>query len=231
MKETRKEDKEDLDDRLRAVWKNFDNYCTFGNFDFFKKEMKPLFDDWYNRVDSFDKDNKKWVLIIQRFDEILWEKASKIHLEEVQNRFANYLTMKEFNEFLKTKTILEKERTDKLADLNSRVDEIIAYTKQLLATSIVKITQDAKNQVLDSLGGKPVEPKELHALLKLKANVDEFELVNKSKASKGDIEVTTSIIEILHSQINHICLILKDYFKLKTENSCKDELPIRKKIE
>jgi hypothetical protein len=137
--------------------------------------------------------------------------------------------MNDFNIFEDMKSQIEKEHIEKIADLNARIDEIKSYTRQTLATSIVKISKEAKVQVLNCLGGKPVEPKELHALLKLKADADEFESVTKTKADKSDFDETTSVIEVLHNQLSQVCLILKDYFKLKTENSTKDEGLMRKK--
>lgn len=185
--------------------------------------MQPLFEDWANRVAEYGLENKKCVQIIQRFDEVLCQKASKISLEELETKLDEYLTIEEFNSFQGFKTKLDEEFKTNIQKINSRFDEFTSSTRQLLASAILKITKEAKDQVIQSLGGKPVEPQELHALLKLKANKEDFKKLGVFKADKAELETANYVIEILHNQINHLWLILKDFFKTQTENHNKSE--------
>ena len=56
--------------------------------------------------------------------------------------------------------------------------------KLKLTTTIQSIAKESKDQILSSLGGKPVEPEELKNLLKLKADKDDLFKVENIKADK-----------------------------------------------
>ena len=89
---------------------------------------------------------------------------------------------------------------------------------KLKLTSVIQsIAKESKDQILSSLGGKPVEPEELKNLLRLKADKDDLFKMDITKADKNDIKNSLSIIEILHSQVSHIWLILCEFFKLESE--------------
>lgn len=100
----------------------------------------------------------------------------------------------------------------------------------MLIQTVSKIARDSKDQILKSLGGKPVEPEELRSLLKLKADKEDITKIDHVKADKSDFEVNNSILEVMHSQINHIWLILWEYFKFESENVNKPDNLVKDKI-
>ena len=64
--------------------------------------------------------------------------------------------------------MIELEHETEMQKINSRVDEILENTKQYISTMLAKIAKESKEKILASLGGKPIEPAEVHSWLKLK---------------------------------------------------------------
>ncbi|CAI2359596.1 unnamed protein product [Moneuplotes crassus] len=231
FKRNLKEDKLDLEAKINTVWDNFNNYCDFNHFDNYKASIKPMLRACELRVDKYGVENEKCVKIIQRFDEVLCQKASKFNFGQLEKDMKNYLKAEEFNEkFLEVKKELRNFEVERMK-FNSKIDEIGSSVKQMIANSIIKISKEAKNQLIDALGGKPVEPGELISLLKLKANVEVVEDIQINKADKAQIESTTSVLEIFHSQITHLCMILKDFLKLHISQMTKEDQATKKKID
>ena len=81
-------------------------------------------------------------------------------------------------------------------------------TKQYITKMFAKITKESKEQILASMGGKPIEPAEMHSWLRLKADKDYADNLASIKADKTEVSITNSMIEIMHNQMNHICLVL-----------------------
>lgn len=61
-----------------------------------------------------------------------------------------------------------------------------------------------KKQVLDSLGGKPVDINELKQLLSAKADKSEIGILNKMKADKNETDGFQSIVTFVSTQIEHL---------------------------
>jgi hypothetical protein len=59
-------------------------------------------------------------------------------------------------------------------------------------------------QVLDSLGGKPVDINELKQLLSAKADKAEIGILNKMKADKHDTDGFQSIVKFVSTQTEHL---------------------------
>ena len=187
--------------------------------------------DWIRQVDANNKESQKYIGIIQRFDEVLWEKASKIWVNDVAKQFEDYISVEEFNIFQQMRNDTDKKFQAKLNNFDKKIEDLNTSTKQIIANSVIKISKEAKDQLINTLGGRPVEPEELRALLKLKADKDDMHTLDFTKANRADIETTTSVLDILHSQMNHIWVILKSYFSFQTESMKKEESKGRKKIE
>jgi molybdenum cofactor biosynthesis enzyme len=61
-----------------------------------------------------------------------------------------------------------------------------------------------KKQLLEEFRGKPVEPRELKAVVELKADKEEFKQLKEEMVRKGDVRVVNQMMEVIHNQINHL---------------------------
>lgn len=149
---------------------------------------------------------------------MLLEKASKIRVDELDQRFNLFVAKEDFGDYQDLKTQIEEQHVKMINQLKDKILEFDKNSKNRISNIIQNIAKDSRDQILKSLGGKPVEPEELRSLLKLKADREDILQINQKKAEKTDVKTTNSIIEILHNQINHICLILREYFRFKSDS-------------
>lgn len=198
--------------RMKAIWDNFDKYSTLANLEGLKNYLSPFVNDCVEKVAIFKKDNKKCIDIIQRFDEVLTQKASKISVENIEKKLEEYTTINIFNQFKEDKKEIEREHEQDMQLLDIKIDELRDETKQEFATTVETIAKASKNQLIKDLGGKPVEPAELRSLLKLKADKTELGVLDTHKASKFELEASNQTMKVVHTQLTHMCQILCEYF-------------------
>ena len=74
-----------------------------------------------------------------------------------------------------------------------------------------KASNEIRKQVLDSIGGKPVDVNEMKSLLDLKVDKADFNKYNSIKANRNEFKGITSSIEIIQKQMKNMIIILLDY--------------------
>lgn len=141
---------------------------------------------------------------MQRFDEVLLQKASKISMDEMRENLRNYITVQDFSTTKQMIDTLKNETRKEVFLINQKISDSMNETKQYITDIVSKLAKESKDQILSSLGGKPVEPAEMMSFLHLKADKDSINHLDTVKADRTDVKTTNSMLEVLHNQINHI---------------------------
>ena len=161
-----------------------------------------MIDQFQIKIQSYDISHFEMKQIIKRFDEVglfyqlaqvILEKASKFSIEQLRVELNNYTKQFEFKNLHSKLKELDKEITEKLVDISSLIDKIKVDCLDELETKTATAFREIKKQVLDSLGGKPVDINELKTLLLVKADKSEIGILDKLKADK---EVTSKYCSI-----------------------------------
>jgi hypothetical protein len=146
--------------------------------------------------------------MIKRFDEILLEKASKFTLTSLQEQIPK-LAMKE--DVQNMNVMVEEKMHHHTLAINANRDKIAEREHNLKAFAEEvsrRVFINHSKELLERLGGKPLESTEIKMLLSNKAEkLDIFTLENK-KANKLDAENSMRTIELIQKQIEHIATIM-----------------------
>ena len=132
--------------------------------------------------------------IISRFDEIICDKASKFSLENVENRFKQYLKI---DEFTQAKTDLESQCDkikDKFKSTLSEIRQVKSDCYKQTYLSMSKAATDTKNEIFDKLGGIPIDRNELQKKLATKADKQSVERLDDVKLNKNDLDELDDIV-------------------------------------
>ena len=62
-----------------------------------RNQVIPIVEDFKVLIESFKRSNEEHTEMIKRFDEILWDKASKVSITEIFKELTNYVTIEKFN--------------------------------------------------------------------------------------------------------------------------------------
>jgi len=75
---------------MKRIWENFQNYWAFQHLKDFKEDMDPIIKYCKSNVYECAQMCKENYKIIGRFDEIIWEKASKFAIDDIKKGINKY---------------------------------------------------------------------------------------------------------------------------------------------
>lgn len=93
--------------------------------------------------------------------------------------------------------------------INRNHDEAMKELEMRIAIA----SRDIRRNVIESLGGKPIDAKELNTLLLAKADKSEVCILEKIKADRTLVSGYDQSIDVLSSQISHLITMLISFVK------------------
>jgi frataxin-like iron-binding protein CyaY len=147
-------------------------------------------------------------LIIQRFDEVLSSKASKISLESIQNSLSSYLTLSEFST---SSTHLSEFQTSTQASFTSIKENLEELSKKLdrdVKLAVKNATNYLSNELKKSSGKGYVNREAVLELISDKVDKVEMMAMMEFKGNKQDLETNMSAVEMVHKQVQNLVTIL-----------------------
>jgi len=156
--------------------------------------------------------------VVRRFDEVLLEKASKFSVDHLREKMHSFITdehlQKYQQEMIKVKVSFDQKIQEVLKEMVSSRSDIFDEMEIKTNSAFIHI----KKQVLDSLGGKPVDIDELKLLLNVKADKAEIGILDKLKADKGVTDGFESSIKFCMTQIEQFLTLIIENFKSDISN-------------
>ena len=132
---------------------------------------------------------------------------------------SSYTKHMEFKNFIQKFKELDKEVTEKFIDVTSSIEK---SRDDMLTEMEIKTSnafREIKKQVLDSLGGKPVDINELKTLLLVKADRSEVGILDKIKADRDDTNKFEDMLQFMFTQIEHLLTLVIANLKMDLPNS------------
>ena len=190
----------------------------------------PISEDWCYKIREFAKDIKGSKEIIERFDEIMLEKASKISLEELKREFKEY---KEFDHQFELRTQFNNTDLFVRNEISGLRENIIKYKKELqsnIITSMRKFCNDVNSQLRNGAQDVTVTKREFEQRLGLKIDRIDFDSKTKEKADANKVNEWNRLLINTHSQLNHTIVILIEALKLMLRNPNDTEITFTTKL-
>ena len=110
------------------------------------------------------------VSIVQRFDEVLLEKASKFSLDQIYTELKEYLRTQVFDQFRVDISKYQSTAAESVANVKIYVDQVKDEMYNELHTIIDQTFENVRKKMFEVIGGRPVNSKEIEDLLKTKAD-------------------------------------------------------------
>ena len=160
---------------------------------------------------EIDKSND----IISRFDEVMCDKASKFSLENLENKLKDsYLSTHEFQHiksgFDKQCRFLKDRFDNSLQEIRQAKSDCYKQTY----ISMTKAANNVKNEIIEKLGGRPIDHIELQERLSLKADKRFVEQLDDFKIDKAEVENYNDMISAQNKYTTQLLGILIEYFQL-----------------
>ena len=215
----------DINERIKAIWKNFDRCCSYDHIIEFKGEVYPRIRQCENLVSDFKIDVLKSQKIMRRFDEVLLEKASKFSINEIYKRFEDYVKIIDFEEFqsgIKHKDYLKQKEFDGLTE---KVEENHDYIMGNLEGSISMMVSQVEAKVLKNIKSRSIDQETLNSAMALKADKTTTEKLNENKADKTSVQENMSMINLTLRQLESTVILMTEFLDNhiakpnKTDNS------------
>jgi len=132
-------DKTEFHQESKKLWNNFDRYWEFQNLANFEGRMTPIIKECHMKVEKCVGACDHNKSIIQRFDEVLSQKASKVVVSQINTDLQGYQTIEDFHKFIQTNDHDFFEVNDKWRELNLNMELIETNLSQELAEAIYKV--------------------------------------------------------------------------------------------
>ncbi|CAI2386643.1 unnamed protein product [Moneuplotes crassus] len=166
------------------------------------------------QVSEFYLENAQQKKIIQRFDEVITEKASKLVVEDL------LLKSKECTESLKhDSTILDSlssavhEINNKLSTLSSTVGNLEGNIRNETESSLIKNFSNLKHELMSSGGTNTRAFHELRDELNNKASMSEVMAMMSFKCNVKDVEINMKITDVIHKQVQHLGVMIVEILR------------------
>ena len=115
---------------------------------------------------------------------------------------------------MKKSWFLNKTVSSDLELMYSRITDIHSEIIVKLDQMIEKASGDIKRNIINSMGGRPVDVEEMKQFLRLKVDKVEFNQLNGIKVDKIEFDLMTKIIEKLRSQLKNLAIIISNQMEI-----------------
>ena len=190
----------------------------------------PIAEEWYSKINEYSKEIDKAKVIIQRFDEIMLEKASKFSLDELNQEFKDYKNTDHLKElraqFNNTDLFVRTEITE----LRSNITQYKNELQMNIISSLRKFWNEVNCQLRNGEQEVNVTKREFEQRLDLKIDKIDFNSKTKEKTDTVKFNESNKLLINTHSQLNHTIVLLIEALKIMakkpndTENSVSSKL-------
>lgn len=108
----------------------------------------PVLKTFEGKLEEFATDIDSFRLMINRFDEILLEKANKVPVEEIQHGLLQLVRLEKVVELDMAQSMKRYELQKEVEQLKSRTEYFIQNTMQEIQTAVRKQTSQLRNQIV-----------------------------------------------------------------------------------
>ena len=161
---------EELKKEVNPIWEHFSSYWSYKHIQKIEEKIDPFIDEITNKVEDFTINNNNVVSIVQRFDEVLLEKASKFSLDQIYTELKEYLRTQVFDQFRVDISKYQSTAAESVANVKIYVDQVKDEMYNELHTIIDQTFENVRKKMFEVIGGRPVNSKEIEDLLKTKAD-------------------------------------------------------------
>ncbi|CAI2362031.1 unnamed protein product [Moneuplotes crassus] len=223
LKIANKAEKSDVKVKTDALWKNFDNCCQYEHIERVKLRVEPLAETCSRRLERFTRDNQEMKNIINRFDEILLEKASKFSVDKLVEKIRDYATETSLEEMTNNVGQLKLDFEQKMEHLQESIDHKQSEIAQDLESKLEHGQNIIKKQVIEHLGETPLTIEEIRELLSTKADKADLGILDKTKTDKYETDNFKEVVKSLTIKNDHILTLLIEGFKIDIDSKLAPE--------
>lgn len=214
---------------ITEIWKKFATFNQFIEYSHLQDhidKVEPLVKKCKQELIQFREDNQEAKLILQRFDEVLSEKASKFSLQEVSAQSATFWLKSEIND-LRNHINFRIRETELYVDrVNGEVQTVQEDTQSVVAQAVDALQMDLKSKIKLFLETRSIDPRELNQMLFAKADKCDILNLENKKADRSEIEANMKWVNwikdkpnpeekpLVSSRLDRSSLDAEDYGKL-----------------
>ncbi|CAI2387617.1 unnamed protein product [Moneuplotes crassus] len=191
----------DMNKKVKEVWKHFDKFCSYDHIINFRAEMEPRINTCETCVQEFGEELSKNKEILQRFDEVLLEKAPKFAIQEIYSQLEQYTTLSKLGQAVER---VEDVIRNKELDLKLKIQELQDVTEKIqtnFSTNIGKIAISVENRVIHQIKRSFIDREELNSCLKLKAQKEDLKNLEATKSDKIVTNENIVALNLLFKQL------------------------------
>ena len=196
------------DKRVDEVDSKFKDYCSYKDLKLLYKKVVPAVKGFEANLVEFGKDMEQTKEIVKRFDEVILEKASKISLEAVDQKFELYVKKEQYEGDHNKISEFQNNTQGSIKDLSSGIEQLTQKVDVEIKLAVKKATNYLSNE-LKKNSGKGYVNKEA-VLEMISDKIDKVELLSllEFKSNKHDMETNMNAVETLHKQIQNVLVII-----------------------
>jgi hypothetical protein len=195
---------EEVSERFEEIDLQFNNYLKIDVFTSQKEEVDQITTICKKNISNFTIDNAKMKKIIQRFDEVILDKASKHKVKVLEDKFEFFLQKVDFELFKQLQLESNEKLNSQLESADQRISSVYAELFNIFDVSIKEMTPKIKDDVLEHLRHRVVDQNEFNSMMNLKVDKKDFERLNKIKANKIEYGRQKQTLAIFGSQLQHL---------------------------
>ena len=146
--------------------------------------------------------------IIRRFDEVILAKASKVSVEAIENKLADYTQMVEYLNFKEKQTLFENSTNITFKSINESLLEVSNKIDTEIKLAVKKATSYLLNEIKKSTDKGYVNKDTVLDMIWDKVDKIELFTLLEHKSNKNDVETGLKAVDIMHKQIKNVTVIL-----------------------
>ena len=139
-----------------------------------KRFVLPIVAEWKQKVETFEIENIQHKEMIKRFDQIICEKASRMDIKEIYSELTQYVKRSQFNTIFEFKEGIRIGVMEYIDLIHLKINEVKEGLTQELARMVFNKGNEVHREILEALGGKPIDRDELMLLLDVKVDKSDF---------------------------------------------------------
>ena len=132
-------------------------------------KVKPILDDAKHLLNSYRNDNLNIKEIVNRFDEVLLDKASKFSVDLLNERLEQYWLKTDFEHLNSIMWQKTEENKSYIKDVQRIWDQSLSQGQRDMKEEISKVEGDMRRRIQAFLNSNTLKPEEIKALLSAKA--------------------------------------------------------------
>ncbi|CAI2358875.1 unnamed protein product [Moneuplotes crassus] len=213
---------------ITKILKDMEDLCHYSDFDALRGNVLPALKGFGETVKTLENDVKTYSQIMNRFDEVICSKASKISLSNLENDMQNYVHGEKYKRDQDFSQDVFNRIYEKIDDCYKFISKTAQTSEDNINTLFNKGMDEMKKEFMSYHSPENlVDYGTFNSALDTKVEKSDLDKLLEGKSDINQMDTNTIALQVLHKQLKNIGILVfeilrKEFMKFEESKKIKN---------